>query len=377
MENQNLFEKLGVTPVINATGTMTSLGGCRTRPEVMAAMEAVAGEFVPLEELHHQAGAYLAQVLGVEAALVIAGAAAGLTLATASCMVRDQPDALAKLPQPPQKHKVIIQCCHRNPFERAISMAGATLIQVGDAIRTQPVDLETALDAETAAVVHFLQADMLDASLKLPETLEIAHRYGVPVIVDAAAELPPKSNLWTFAQHGADLVLFSGSKDLRGPQTSGLMVGREDLINLAVLQSAPHEHVIGRPLKAGKEIVAGMVAAVEAYLAEDETARFAEWDQIAAYLLDEMGSIPGLRVTPFTPTQPFIQPAITPRVAVDLVDGHPFTIPGLQRALWEGNSPIATEIIRGRLILNTHILTLAEAETIAKKTWKVLKTFQV
>ena len=250
-------------------------------------------------------------------------------------------------------------------------MAGASLVQIGDALRTRPLDLETALDSETAAVVHFLQADMLGASLQLCETLEIAHRFGVPVIVDAAAELPPKSNLWELAQQGADLVLFSGSKDLRGPQTSGLMVGRKDLITAVLKQSAPHEHVIGRPMKVGKEIVAGIVAAVEAYLAEDETARLAEWNRIAAYLVEALGAISGLRVTRFTPSQPFIQPAIPPRVAVDLVNGRTLTIPSLKLALWEGQPPIATEIIGGQLILNTHTLTMEEAELIVKKTFQV------
>ena len=278
---------MNISPVINASGTLTSLGGCRTHPEVIQAMAQVS-EFVPLEALHQNAGAYLAKILGVDAAVVTSGAAAGLVLAAAACMVDGEDgevDALAShLPQPPAKHKVIIQCSHRSPFERAISMAGATLVQIGDAIRTRPVDLETAMGDDVAAVVYFLQASMLDASLSLAETLEIAHAHCVPVIVDAAAELPPKHNLWKLAEEGADLVIFSGSKDLRGPQTSGLIVGRSDLVSLVMRQSAPHEHVIGRPLKAGKEVVAGMLAAVELYLAEDEAARFAEWDRIAKFI---------------------------------------------------------------------------------------------
>ena len=202
-------------------------------------------------------------------------------------------------------------------------MAGATLVQVGDAIRTRPIDLEAAFDEQTAAVVFFLQAEMLDASLSLEHTLEIAHAHSIPVIVDAAAELPPKSNLWALAQRGAALVLFSGGKDLRGPQTSGLIVGREDLISAARIQSAPHEHVVGRPMKAGKEIVMGMLAAVEAYLAEDEAARFAAWEEIAEYLERALGELPALQVQRFRPTQPFIQPACIPRVAIRFEDGAP------------------------------------------------------
>jgi L-seryl-tRNA(Ser) seleniumtransferase len=251
-------------------------------------------------------------------------------------------------------------------------MAGATLVQVGDAIRTRPVDFESAMGEDIAAVVFFLQAAMLDASLSLAETLEIAHAHNVPIIVDAAAELPPKSNLWSLANDGADLVIFSGSKDLRGPQTSGLMLGRSDLISLAMRQSAPHEHVIGRPLKAGKEIVAGMLTAVELYLAEDETARFAEWNNIAKLIEVGLSEVPGLRVRIFTPGQPYIQPAIVPRLAVTLEEGHPISPADLRRALWDGNPTIAVEVVKGELWINTHTLMMSEAEIIVRRIKEIM-----
>jgi L-seryl-tRNA(Ser) seleniumtransferase len=356
-----------IPEVVNAAGTLTSLGGCRTRPEAMKAMLAAADQFIPFEVLQRKMGEHLAQVLGVPAAMVSAGAAPGLTLAAAACMVGYDRVSAAQLPAPPIKNKIIIQCSHRSPFERAILLAGASLVQVGDAIRTRAIDLESAIDDQTAAVVFFLQAEMLASSLSLDDTLAIAHTQGLPVIVDAAAELPPKSNLWELAQRGADLVVFSGGKDLRGPQASGLMVGAEALIESALMQSAPHEHVAGRVLKPGKEAIMGLVAAVEAYLAEDETARFAEWEQIAKLLEDALGAIPGIRVDRFYPSQPFIQPACTPRVGVCLDDSVPLTIQELERALWEGMPPIATEIIQGKLVLNTHTLTLSETEIILER----------
>jgi L-seryl-tRNA(Ser) seleniumtransferase len=142
------------------------------------------------------------------------------------------------------------------------------------------------------------------------------------------------------------------------------------------MQSAPHEHVIGRPLKPSKEAVIGLVAAIEAYLAEDENARFAEWEQIAAYLEDALSQIPGLGVERFIPTQPYIQPAITPRVAVKLEGDAPLTNSDLKLALWHGNPPIAAEIIRGNLIFNTHTLTLAEAEVIVQQVQKIIQNSQ-
>jgi L-seryl-tRNA(Ser) seleniumtransferase len=371
MKSENKFyPQLSISSVINASGTLTSLGGCRTRPEVIQAMAKIAGEFIPLEVLHQSAGEHLAKILGVEAAMVTSGAAAGLTLAAAACMVggsTGNPTVVASsLPQPPLKNKVIIQCSHRNPFERAIPMAGATLIQVGDAIQTGTIDLESAMGGDIAAVVFFLQAAMLDSSLSLAETIEIAHAHNVPVILDAAAELPPKSNLWELADKGADLVIFSGSKDLRGPQTSGLMVGRPDLIKLAMDQSAPHEHVIGRPLKAGKEIVAGILEAVELYLAEDESIRFAEWKRIANYIEASLGEIPGLRARIFTPMQPNIQPAIIPRVAVRFEGGSLPSAPDVKRTLWDGDPAISVEAVKGELWINTHTLTISEAEIIVR-----------
>lgn len=377
MKSENKFHpQLNVSPVINASGTLTSLGGCRTRPEVIQAMANIASEFIPLEVLHQSAGEYLAKILGVGAAMVTSGGAAGLTLAAAACMVEGSTGnpsvAISRLPQPPLKHKVIIQCSHRNPFERAIPMTGATLIQVGDAIQTRPVDLESAMGEYIAAVVFFLQAAMLDSSLSLAETIEIAHAHNVPVIVDAAAELPPKSNLWELADRGADLVIFSGSKDLRGPQTSGLMVGRPDLIKLAMDQSAPHEHVIGRPLKAGKEIVAGMLAAVELYLAEDESVRFAEWKRIAKFIETNLNQIPGLRTRIFTPMQPKIQPAIIPRVAVRFEEDSFPSAPDVKRTLWDGDPAISVEAVKGELWINTHTLTISEAEIVVRRIKEII-----
>jgi L-seryl-tRNA(Ser) seleniumtransferase len=335
-------------------------------------MADIAGKFVSISDYHKKAGEYLAQILGVESAMVTSGAAAGLLLGTASCMVGDDPTTAARIPEPPPRHKVIIQCCHRNPFDRAIQMAGATLVQIGDAIRTRPEDLQTALAKDVAAVAFFLQAEMLEASLSLANTIEIAHTHGIPVIVDAAAELPPKQNLWTFAQAGADLVIFSGSKDLRGPQTSGLIVGSQDLINSAMAQAAPHEHVIGRPMKAGKEVIAGVVTAVECYLEEDEDARFAEWEKIAAFLKDRLEEIDGCCTRRFTPTQPYIQPACIPRVGITFEENIGHTAPGIKTDLWEADQPIAAEVIGEELWINVHTLTMAEAEIIVQQIKTIL-----
>lgn len=361
-----------INDIINASGTLTSLGGCRTRPEVVEAMSKIAGKFVSLAELHQNAGEHLAQILGVEAAMVTSGAAAGLTIATAACMVGDDPMLASQLPDPPVKNKVIIQCSHRNPFERAIKLAGAALSQIGDAIQTRPIDLESALDEDVAAVVFFLQGEMFDASLSLSETLDIAHTHAIPVIVDAAAELPPKENLWKLSHAGADLVLFSGSKDLRGPQASGLIIGRADLVKQSMAQTAPHEHVAGRPMKAGKESVVGLVKAVEMYLQEDEASRFEQWEEIGMFLLEKLNSIRDFKARRFTPSQPYIQPACVPRIGIKVNKKSHHTPTSLKDVLWSGNPRISVEVIQDEILINPHTLTLKEAEVIVQRIRTIL-----
>ena len=249
---------ISVPKVINVAGTLTELGGCWVWPEAIEAMRDVSDLFLDFGRYHLAAGEYIAGLLEVDAAMVTSGAAAGLIQAAAACMAMKNENERMRLPEAGQKSEIIVMRSHRNAYDQALRMAGATFIEIGSGIETHPWELEAALNLRTAAVVFFLQSEMLDCSLPLQQTLEIAHHNDIPVIVDAAAELPPKKNLWELAQQGSDLVLFSGGKEIRGPQTSGLMVGKRDLIDAAHFHSAPNEGV-GRPLKAGKEIVAGVI----------------------------------------------------------------------------------------------------------------------
>lgn len=363
----SFLERLGVRPIINASGTLTSLGGTRLRACALQAMEEVGPLYVDLEILHRAAGERIARLLGVEAACITASASAGIVQAVAACLVGSDPSKQARLPDPPHKNRILLQTSHRNPFDRCLKLAGGEIILVGDAIQTYPHDLASAIDERSAAVAFFLQASMLEASLNLDATLEIAHRHGLPVIVDAAAELPPKSNLWMLAQAGADLVIFSGGKDIGGPQSSGLLVGRGDLVQAAFQQSAPYELVVARSMKAGKETVVGLLAALEEYLQEDESIRFQEWERIADYLLEELNNVPGLSARRLQPGQPKIQPAIIPRLAVHLTGGTRLTLPELATLLASGDPPIAVECTTSFFWLNTHTLTMEEATILVRR----------
>jgi L-seryl-tRNA(Ser) seleniumtransferase len=272
----SIYASLGVRTFINAAGTYTRLGGSRMPRVVADAMRAAADEFVEIDGLQAAVGTRIAALTHNEAAYVTCGAAAGLFLATAACMAGTDPALARQLPDPAgMPTRVVVYRAHRNPYDYAVRTLPVSLVEIGFPNTIAPPadwELAQALTEDTAAVLYVPAGWTAPGALPLAKVLEITHRRGVPVIVDAAAQLPPKENLWRFTQQGADLVIFSGGKDLCGPQASGLILGRPDLIAACVLIGAPH-HGIGRPLKVGKEELVGLYAAVQWYMERDEKAR--------------------------------------------------------------------------------------------------------
>ncbi len=226
----SVYQELGVTPVINAAATLTRLGGSRMAPDVLAAMNEAAASFVQIDELQARAGDVIAGITGAEAGYVTTGAAAALTLGTAACLAGMDVSKMDRLPDTTgMKNEVVVQKGHRNAYDHAVRAAGITFVEVGTlgypgAGGTFAWQIEEAITDKTAAVF----CPILDTpgTLSLKEVAEIAHAKGVPVIVDAAAELPPRSNLQKFIADGADLVAFSGGKAIGGPQSSGVLAGR-------------------------------------------------------------------------------------------------------------------------------------------------------
>lgn len=294
-----IYQELGLQDVIVATGNFTELGGSLMPAEVLEAMREAARSFVSIPALHERAGQVIADLTGAEAGYVTSGAAAGLVLATAACMTGSNPAAIQQLPDTEGlKNEVVIHKAHSNHYNRMFRLAGAKVKEVGyGAHRTLPWQLESALDEKTAAIVYVVAQFLVSqTALPLPEVLRIARAKGVPVIVDAANELPPVENLRKFIEMGADLVIFSGGKDLQGPQPSGFMCGRGDLIAACALNGAPN-HGIGRPMKVGKEEIVGLVAALKRYVRLDHEARIARWEQQVSLIVDELANIEGLRVS--------------------------------------------------------------------------------
>lgn len=285
-----IYEELGLRPVINGYATLTRLGGSLMPPPVIDAMIDASRHFVSLDDLQTKVGQRIAALTQNEAAYVSSGAAAGLTLATAACVAGSDPELIAALPHPQKvsgaRCEVIFQRCQRSGYDYAVRQVGVDMVEIGPE-SSSPADfpglrreLQAALSNRTAAVLYFARGAHHNGGLPLDELVDLAHAQNVPVIVDAAAQLPPPENLWRFTRQGADLVIFSGGKGLCGPQASGLVVGRKDLIAACTVQGNPNQ-AIGRPMKVGKEELCGCLAAVEWFMALDHQALMLQYrDQV-------------------------------------------------------------------------------------------------
>ena len=317
----DFYQELGVKRVINAAGTLTRLGGTPMDDDVLDAMREAAQWSVRMEELQEAAGNYLASVTGAEAGYVTAGAAAGLLVGTAACLAGLDIHKMHLLPDTDtMPNEVIIQRLHRNAYDHALRTAGAKFIEVGHIGHptggyTEPWHIETAINERTVAV-HWV-AMPVEGAVSLEDTVAVAHKHNVPVIVDAAGGLPPAENLRGLIATGADLVSFSGGKAIQGPQASGILVGRSDLIQSVALQHqdmdvmvetwtlreqllgsgrllGPPLQGIGRPMKVGKEEIAGLLAAVKTYVNRDHAAARQEWLRRLEFIAAALNDAPGV-----------------------------------------------------------------------------------
>src|SRR5690606_34006686 len=242
------------------------LGGSIMPPEVTAAMAEASRYFIDLEALQRQVGSEIAKLTNNEAAYVSSGAAAGLVIATAAIITRGDPAAVRQLPDlTGLKNEIICHKAHRNGYDHAVRSVGVKMVEIGSALHTAPWELEAAINENTAAVFWTQGAMSGPGDIPLETFIEIAHAHNLPVLMDAAAQLPPVENLWRYTQMGVDLVVFSGGKDLHGPQPSGLILGRKELIEACRVNGPPHSS-IGRPMKVGKEEMIGLLAAVKWYV---------------------------------------------------------------------------------------------------------------
>ncbi len=289
----DIYEELGIRPVINAAATYTKLGGSIMPPEVRAAMTAAANSFIDLFELQEKVGNRIAELTHNEAAYVSSGAAAGITLSTIACLVGTDRDKAMRLPDVSglDKNEVIMFKAQRNSYDFAISQTGARLIEAASSAG----DLQAKINSKTACVFWFAGENFVVPGVSIEEVITIAHARNVPVIVDAAAQIPYVANFWHFTKDlEADAVIFSGGKGLRGPQSSGLVLGKQSIIDGCRAQGAPN-HGFGRPMKVGKEEFAGILAAVQWTLEQDEDELIGGYEQVVANWMEDLAGIPGVR----------------------------------------------------------------------------------
>jgi D-glucosaminate-6-phosphate ammonia-lyase len=296
-DEPRIYRRLGVRRVIHASGTTTRYGGSILRPEVLDTMREASQTLVNLDELNEAAGAAIAKLLGAEAAFVTAGASAGLVLQAAACIAGDDPAKITRLPDTRgMRNEIVIQRAHRFAYDQSYRVPGGVLVEIGLARRTQAFELEEAITERTAAVAYLISPFTSPPGvLPLEQVIAIAHRRGVPVIVDAASMLPPRANLTKFLRLGADLVSFSGGKGIRGPQSTGFLLGRRDLVRAAAANASPNQ-AIGRAAKTSKEEIAGLVVALELFLAEDEPAEMQRHRDVCTTIVESLGDMPGLRM---------------------------------------------------------------------------------
>ncbi|MCD6030484.1 MAG: putative pyridoxal phosphate-dependent enzyme, partial [Thermomicrobiales bacterium] len=338
-----VYERLGVRRIINADATLTRLGGSVMSQEVLDAMQDAAGSFVDIHELQQVVGRRLAELTHNEAAYVSTGAAAGIVLATLAAMNRGDLETIARAIETGEspRDEVIVQRAHRIPYDPAIRLAGSRIVDIGNRLQTFSWELEGAITPRTAMVFFAAGIHLAPGALPLEEVVAIAHGHGVPVVVDAAAQLPPTENLWRYTRElGADLAIFSGGKDLHGPQASGLMVGSEAMIAAVAVNGSPYQR-LARPMKVGKEEMIGLLTAVERYVEVDWRERARSYETTVARWVERLDDVPGLtanRVFPNEAGQP------TPRCRVTFAPELSLTGAEAAKLLWEGDPGIAVAV---------------------------------
>jgi L-seryl-tRNA(Ser) seleniumtransferase len=369
-QSGNPYQELGVTTVINGEGTMTTLGGSLIRPEVEAVMAQAARHFVSITELEVAAGKRIAQMLKLPqgySALVTSGAAAAIQSGLAGILTGDNESLIKQLPDlTGMKSEVIIQKAHRNPFDHQLRTTGVKLIEVES--REQ---LRRAVSDRTA-MMHFSNFANASGQIKVDEWPKLAKQFNVPCMNDAAADTPPVSHLWDYANMGYDLITFSGGKAMRGPQCAGMLIGREDLVHYALLNNSPNEDTLGRSQKVGKEEIVGMLKALEIYLSEDHDALAREWQERLENISKQITKVPGVTTSFFIPDianhVPHMQItwdqriSLTPKQASQLLrSGQPSVVIG-------GGEE------RPGLAMNSFMLQPGEDQIIAEQLVKVLRS---
>ena len=359
LSTPGIYERLGVRTIINGRGATTSVGGTLMHPEVLAAMVQAAEAFVVMDELNEAVGVAIAELTGAEAGYVTSGSAGAMALAAAACIAGSNPARIRRLPDSEGwANEIIIHRTHRINYDQMFRVGGGRLVEIGLAAGTERWELESAITERTAAVAWVDSRATGGGALDFATVIEIAHARGVPVIVDAASTLPPVEHLTRWTQAGADLVIYSGGKGLRGPQDSGLLAGRRDLIAAARANGSPNAGV-GRGMKVSKEALAGLWAAIDLFQRTDHEAERRMHMAQASTLVAGLEGRDDTRVVAETNWHDW------PAPVVRLLPIHAAWDPSaVAAALLAGDPPIALFIEHGGLMISTHCLLPGEEVTV-------------
>lgn len=361
------YQDLGVKPFINASGTITTLGGSLMRPEVLDAMQEAAGAFVDLPELNERAGRYMAEKIGVEAAFVSCGAASGMQLSAAACLTGADAEKVRALPHTEGwRNEFVVSLVDSHTYiHQGIEICGGKLVRAGSRTEVTAGDILGGITERTAAVVHFLG---MQSKAQLKEVIAGANRAGVPVLVDAAAQLPPRTNLTEIANIGASLVVFSGGKGLRGPQCTGLVLGKREYVDAAMLNASPFS-AVGRGMKVGKEEILGLLAAVDLFLAGSDDQDRATWRQQVKRVVAAVSEIPGVKAYVLGEGQQ-AAPDFAPRAYVDLPESETREV---IRAMREGDPRVVVRSSGSGIVVDPMTLAPGEEEVVGRRLKEVLR----
>lgn len=296
----NIYTRLGVKPVINGRGTWTYLSATLELPEVKAAQEAAARHYVNIFELQHAVGRRLGELTGAESGMITSGAAGAMASATAGCIAGTDPERIWQLPDTTGLKHEVVMIGGRSPFDSAIRLAGGKLI-IADSVDQLP----NAINSNTAMIYTTSDPDML------AKEVAVAKRANVPIFMDAADGVPPIDKLQRFAKMGCDLFTVSGGKGLCGPQSSGVLLGRKDLIEAALANTNPWEGAVCRPMKVGKEEIMGCLAALEAWYHMDTAALNREWNGRVERIQKLVQTVSGVTMSIATPEGGNSYPTLT------------------------------------------------------------------
>jgi L-seryl-tRNA(Ser) seleniumtransferase len=364
---RDYFSEMKISRFINAGEPYTTLSGSPMLPDVVRAMEYAATQSVRLNDVHDAVAARIASLIGCEAAMVTAGAASALGLGTAACMTGTNRQFVRALPDTTgMKTDVIIQKSHRYGYDHAVRNCGTRFIEV----ETRD-ELERAITDRTVMMLFYNRHDSI-GQIKAAEFVALGRKHAIATFNDCAGDVPPAENLSKFSKMGFDLVTVSGGKGLRGPQSTGLLMGRKDLILAARLNGPPNSDAIGRGMKVNKEELLGLMVAVEAALKPDHEAEWREWEKRAKLIADSLASLKSVKTEMFVPEITYRSPHLRIRWDETALRIAP---PELVRQLRDGQPSIEVRSSPNDCVeVGVWLLHPGEAQTVARRIREILRT---